>query len=494
MSDRWITIAAIFVAACMGGPAGADGGSYDAWAREVVASGLTPGLSVAVVRDGRVEWSAALGKADLATGRTVTRETRFYLASTSKALTALATACVAARGGIDLDATLDRALSGASFPEGYPADSFRVRDLLTHTHGIDRRGPVSLRVAFTGEYTNQDLLRALGAHRRALTGHAFVYSNLGYDLAGILLAPTKTRGWKEVVEKEVLDPLGMEHTTAYRSRLSEKEIAMPHEMGAGGLEAVTLAKHDANLGPAGGHFSTAEDLARLVIAELSARKGRGRSPIPREVLLETQRLHAVQSRKVGPFQRFGWGLGWDMATYEGDTLLTRSGSFSGYWSFVSFAPGLDAGVVILSNGGGASGAAVDLLATVLYDHLRGRPDAGGKLASGLAAAAAEAARGREELEADLEKRAARSRDLPHPLDAYAGVYTNAYFGTLELRLEHGTLTAAMGVARSAVEPFDAEKNQLRVELIGGAGVVEALFEGDGPARALRFFDAEFVRR
>jgi len=64
----------------------------------------------------------------------------------------------------------------------------RVVDLLTHTHGIGD-GPVSFRVAFSGDYENDDLLLALASHPPAASGRAFRYSNLGYDLFGLLLAP-----------------------------------------------------------------------------------------------------------------------------------------------------------------------------------------------------------------------------------------------------------------------------------------------------------------
>jgi len=463
----------------------------DSLARDAMATGLTPGMSVAVVVDGRITWTAGFGHADRERERPVRPGTRFYIGSTSKALTALAAARLAARGALDLDAPLSRALPGAVFPVGVPAESVRVRDLLTHTHGIDGQGPISLRVAFTGEYTNDELLRLLENHRPARGGREFQYSNLGYDLIGVVLAPAERGGWKEVVEREVTRPLGMTATTAWRSRVPEDSLAQPYELGAHGPERIRLAKEDANMGPAGGHFSTAPDLARLLVAELDGGRVAGRQAIERRVIAETQRLQATQDREFTFFHRHGWGLGWDLGTYDGDTLLHRFGSFAGYRSHVSFMPRRGLGVVVLVNGGVASSTIADAMAAAIYDRLLERAGVRARLAGRLAAAAE---RGRR-IVADLEKRAANVGVLPLPLDAYAGRYASPIYGTLVLEVLDGRLQASMGAARCPAEVFDAAKHQLRVELFGGGSVVTAVLAEDGRSvSALELLETRFDRR
>jgi CubicO group peptidase (beta-lactamase class C family) len=458
-------------------------------------SGLTPGMAVAVVRGGEVAWAAGFGDADREAGRKVTPETRFYIASTSKALTALAASIRAARGEIDLDAPLSRVFPGTAFPEGVSPESVRVRDLLTHTHGIDPEGPVSLRVAFTGAYTNDELLRLLRAHKRAGSGRTFQYSNLGYDLIGIVLAPEGRDGWKQVVEQEVLIPSGMLRTTAWRSRVPDHELAQPYEFGPNGFERIRLAKEDANMGPAGGHFSTASDLARLLIAELNGGRIEGRAAFPSACLAETQRLHTGNDLTVGFIHRFGWGLGWDLGTYEGDTLVHRFGSFPGYRSHVSFMPARDLGVVVLVNGGGIASPLADVVAAALYDRLLGRPETDQRLDRRLNELAAQTEERKGAIQADRAKRAARPQTLPHPLVDYVGVYENPSLGAVELRLEGDHLEAVMGVARSSVEAYDAAKNKLRVELLGRGSVMEARFSGgSGRASSLVLLDTVFERR
>jgi CubicO group peptidase (beta-lactamase class C family) len=463
--------------------------TIDSWARPLVEQAfsreLSPGLSVAVVTRQGTIWTWSGGKADLESGRAVTDATSFYIASTSKALLALAVALRADSGALDLDQTLAQAFPGARFPAAYDASSATVRDLLTHTHGIHPRGPISLRVAFSGDYDNELLLNLLGEHG-VLPDRSFVYSNLGYDLAGILLDRATTRGWADILRSTVLEPLAMHETSSWVSRLPEEQRAMPHELGANGFERIRLAKADANMGPAGGQFASARDLARLVEAELTGGMVAGQRVFPEEVITETQRQQVAQEKSYAFFDRFGWGLGWDLAHYESDIVVQRFGSFAGYRSHVSFIPERGIGVVALTNGGSASSRLTDIVACALYDHVAGRDDVQERLTTRLDSLAADAARKRADAESDQQLQTTRQAPLPHPIDTYIGHYVSASFGTLEiLRGSSPTgLVSVFGVQRSPVEFLDVEQNIFRVKLLGRGSGLEFQYEDsdDRPGR------------
>jgi CubicO group peptidase (beta-lactamase class C family) len=475
-------LTAVLVTAALATP----NADLDSVATRLFRTGLSPGMSAAVVRGDRVVWQGAWGFADREAGRRVTPSTRFYIGSTTKTFTALAALRRAQRGQLDLDAPLSRAFPGLVLHAGLQPDSIRVRDLLTHTHGIDPMGPVSVRVAFTGEYTNAELLKALRLHPPGPDGRAFRYSNLGYDLVGILLAPKARGGWRDVVEREALRPLGMIATTAWRSRVPAKLLAMPYELGADGPERVPLAKEDANMGPAGGLFSTATDLAQVIIAELDQGRVPGAPGLDPGVVAATRVERVPQDRMSGEIHRVAWAYGWDVGVADGDTLYHRFGSFAGYRSHVSFLPEHGIGVVVLVNGGGGSPLA-DQVAAALYDRLRGRPEK--DRATGLVRARAEA---REGVAADAAKRAARGRSMRLPWAAFAGRYRNPDWGTIELHAQGDSLVARMGLARSAVQVYDRAKDQLRVELFGSGSVLTAEIAGDRVV-ALELAGARFIR-
>lgn len=467
----------------------------DAFVARVVDAGLVPGLSVAVSQDDWVLYSAGYGSADLASGRRVGEETRFYIASSTKALTATAVVLLAHRGELALDAPVTRYLPSLRLTPPLDASTIRLRDLLTLSHGIDDEGSVVFRTAYTGDFTPELLIELLADHKPAKSGRAFKYGNLGYNILGLVLEATGEGSWKEIVAREVLEPLGMRQTTAYVSRLDTQQIALPHRFEPDGrFRRVPLGKADENMHAAGGHFATAGDLARFVAVHASGGRLAGRQVFPREPIERSHELHVEQDVDWREIHRFGWGFGWDLGTWEDKTLLHRFGTFTGYRPHMSFLPEQGLGVVVLVNGLGPAFYAVDLIAFYIYDRLLGTPDVEAKYAAKLADLVAETRRMQERFAGQMEQRRARQGPLRHPLEAYAGIYESRSLGRMEWRVVAGGLEVRMGVAAARAEVYDAAEDQLRVELTGGGSVVDFEFgPAGGPARALTF-DGETLTR
>ncbi|MEM7054402.1 MAG: serine hydrolase domain-containing protein [Pseudomonadota bacterium] len=106
------------------------------YAQQLIDAGLAPGLSVAVVAGDRVVDHFGIGIADIDNGRPVDEGTRFYIASTTKALTATAVVLLAAEGRIALDAPVTRYLPELVLGEGMNTDEVTIHDLLAMTEGI----------------------------------------------------------------------------------------------------------------------------------------------------------------------------------------------------------------------------------------------------------------------------------------------------------------------------------------------------------------------
>ena len=458
----------------------------------VLALDITPGMTIAIVRDKEVIYAKGFGVADHDTRRPVTADTQFYIASTTKSITALAAAVLAQRKAIDLDAPLSGALPGVKLHERLSADRITLRDLLTHTHGIAPGGPVDFRTAYTGDFTGPQLLDLLAAHPPAPSGRSFSYSNLGYNIFSLVLDRVFREGWKEVIDREVLRPLGMRNTTAFMSKTDRSQLAQPYELRPDGPQRVNYAKQDGNMHAAGGYLSTANDLARYLIAHINGGRIGTTQAIPQKAIAETHRQQAVQDRVFGSFQRFGWGLGWDLATYDGDTVLQRFGGFRGFFSHVSFMPARRIGVVVLANGGSAGGMVADAVATFAYDRLLNKPpqrqqDRWREFTDAVA-------RGRASIARDLATRQSRPQTTPLALPAYAGTYESRALGSMVWTLENNRLQVAMGIARGMAEAYDAAKHQFRVDLTGGGSVVSFRVTPGAPApESLQFQNQTFTR-
>jgi CubicO group peptidase (beta-lactamase class C family) len=466
----------------------------DVFIQRAMATNLSPGLGVAVVRGDDIVYANGFGVADRERGVRATADTQFYIASTTKSFTALAGSLLAARGELDLDATLARALPGARLHPEVSGDAITIRHLLTHTHGLAPNGPVVVRTAFSGEFTNEQLLDVLRFHGPTSTGRAFNYSNLGYNVFGLVIDAKNTEGWKQVIQREVLDPLGMRSTTSWISKTDATRLAQPYEVRSGNAARVEYLKRDENMQAAGGHVSTANDLARYLVAHINGGRIDGRQTLPEAAVTATHRLQVEQDRDFGSFHRVGWGLGWDIATYDGDRVLQRFGGFEGFFSHLSFMPERKVGVVVLANGGGAGGLISDIVATYAYDRALEKPGLAQRTEERWAAFTKGMAQREAAIAKDRATRQARSQKTPLPLDAYVGAYESPALGRMVWTLENGRLKVQMGIARGDVEVYDSARNQLRIEITGGGSVVTFLDEPGAPRPArFEWLGHEFLR-
>ena len=459
----------------------------DRFASQILATGIVPGMSLAVVTSEGIAYTRGYGFANVESRLAATADTQFYIASTTKALTALAGALLHDRGRLDLDAPLSFYLPDAQMHPELSATDISLRDLLTMTHGIASIGPVDIRAAFTGDASHPELKALLRHHPPAENGREFRYGNLGYNVFSLVLEDRFPGGWKQVVRDAVLLPLQMDSTTAFVTQADRSRLAMPYRFRESGLERLRYAKHDETMHAAGGHISTVKDMARFVATQLGAGRLEGVQAFPSSVIEETRRQHAAQDRRLGPYERYGWGLGWDLARYAGDAVVQRFGGFSGFSSHVSLMPEHDLGVVVLANATGPAGQLGDMVARFTYHRVLGKPDVDARFGEEL--------RGAMEmitsyLSRDAAARNARPHTTPLPLAAYAGEYASPVLGRLRWTWEEDRLLVRWGVAESTVEVYDGAQHQLRVELLGGGAVVDF----DVPTGATRPTGFEFLNR
>jgi hypothetical protein len=292
----------------------------------------------------------------------------------------------------------------------------------------------------------------------------------------------------------VFEPLAMDETTALVSSVEADRLAMPHALAPSGrFERIALGKADANMHAGGGHLTSARSLARFVAAHVSGGMLDGSRVMSREVVGLTQQRHASQDRSFGPFERDGWGYGWDLAEWNGHRLVQRFGGFAGYYAHMSFMPEHDIGVVVLSNGVSGMPTA-DLVALYAYDRLLGRDDLEAEYDAQFDELVAIHNDRAERVGQARADRAKRLAPLPRELSSYAGTYRNQSFGTMDWRVVAGGLEVTMGVAHSRAEIFDAADNLLRVTLTGGGTVVGFEFEdGEEQAARVSWSDQVFTR-
>jgi CubicO group peptidase (beta-lactamase class C family) len=489
---------AILLAASTAVPASAQNNrqiaaDVDAFVQRVVSLSGTAGLSIAVVKGDQPLLVKGYGFADIERKRPVTENTAFYIASTTKAFTALAMALMADKKVVDLDAPLTRYLADVKWGEGVNADNVTLRSLLTHTHGIGNNGPVVWRTAFTGEHDNALLKELLQHHTASNQGRNYSYTNLGYNVAGIIIDQVTRGKWQDALTTNVMKPLGMTSTTPYISQLDSSRLAMPYTMDPNGPRRVHYAKGDANMQAAGGLVSTASDLAKWLEVQINQGKLDGKQIFPQHVIAETQRLQVSASERRGEMQMIGYTLGWMVSLSGSDTVLHHGGGFSVFRTNIALIPKQKIGLAVMVNEGNLGMAAVELITQYVLDRAREVPGWREKYDQTLAQLPARLEKAREGITQDRQRRAARPQTLPYPLETYAGTYENPQGGTMRWTVRDGRLWVQMGLLKSVTEVFDAANNRMRAELEPGTGNVLSFKIENGRAVSVTYSNLEFKR-
>ncbi|MEH3089014.1 MAG: serine hydrolase [Microbacterium arborescens] len=213
-------------------------------------------------------WSSAHGLADRASGTPVAHDTRFAIASGSKAFTALAVMRLVEDGALALDTTA-RSILGDDLP--LVDEAVTIEHLLGHTSGIgdyiDEDDDIELSEFFLDvpvhTLTTAEAFVPLldGIPAKAEPGETFAYCNSGYVVLAILIERVTGRGFHEVVRELVLDPAGLDATRFPRT----DELGGDHARGYvadDGLRVNTLHL-PVRAGGDGGASTTASDVHRF---------------------------------------------------------------------------------------------------------------------------------------------------------------------------------------------------------------------------------------
>jgi len=456
--------------------------------------GSLPGLSVAVASaDGF--YVQASGVTDIATSERVITDTAFYIASSTKPLTALALATLAARGELDLDVTLAAIAPDAQWPSEINADQVTFRHLLTHSSGIANDG-ISFRLAYSGEHDPAllwQLLRSSSANTQAPLG-AFRYTNTGYNLATILTDRHIGIAWQDLLQREVFRPAGMTRSTARASvaKAGGWSVARPHLSLPDGTSRIYLEKEDRTMQSAGGVVMSANDALCWLQLMLQYGVVNGRQAVDARAVALTHIPVVDVIGSPGSYGRRAYALGWYHGLYRDELLLHHFGSFPGARSHVSFLPSRQIGVAAFANNSGTVSEITDALANFVYDRSAGRKSAKQTFLSEVERLVARRDEQLSQMLSDKKDRAGRTTTLGRPHRTYEGVYENAQFGKIRIDNRSTDLNVAIGLLHAISEP-GASAETIRVELLPGSGQTIRFNDAGTSPTSLVYQGKTFVR-
>ena len=442
---------------------------------------VVPGFSIAVVTPGATVLEKGYGVTAVSDGVPMSADTQVYIASSTKSFTALAVASLAKRGLIDLDTPISNYVPTIAKSA---AGQTTLRQLLSHTHGLSEEA-LTWRTAYSGQYTRELLLTLVENLELSETSGEFDYSNTGYVITSLVLEHRFNKPWQAIVKEEVLTPIGMNSTTAYVSALDER-YARPHSW-YGVKNQFPLTKQDNTMHAAGGHFSTATDMALWLQAQLGDGRVDDRQVFSPGLIASTQTPVVSLDADFYTYKRHHYGLGWYHADYRGQKMLHHFGSFAGYRAHVSFVPELGIGVAVLVNDSSRPGFNLpDLIANYIYD-----------LAAGTDAPEQKAREEIDRIAGMIEPMVGRTppkrpRNAPDDEARFAGSYENEKYGNISFSMSQDGLVATYGNLSSATTY--KEDGSIRMELIPYRGTLGRFIDTeDGKVVSFEFRGARFDR-
>ncbi len=165
-----------------------------------------PGMSLAIVKDGKVVLSKGFGYKSFEKKIPVTADTQFAIGSATKAFTALSVLMSQDEGKLSLDEHPNKYLPYFKINDAETNEKIKVRNLLTHSSGLNRTDLGWI----TGKLTRAETIKVAGeAKPVAKLGEKFLYQNVMYATAGEIVSKVQNMTWENYVAQKILKPLGM---------------------------------------------------------------------------------------------------------------------------------------------------------------------------------------------------------------------------------------------------------------------------------------------
>jgi CubicO group peptidase (beta-lactamase class C family) len=395
-----------------------------------------PGVSVAVVKDGKVVLSRGYGVRDIASGEPMTHDTIVPILSISKQFTSFAAGLLADEKRLMFNLPI-----ATYFPQFKTSDpeataTVTLRDLLSHRSGIPELTFLERDVSLTREQAVERLPHLTGFTSPRST---WSYSNYGYAIASRIIERAADKRFEDFVEDRVFKPLGMIRSTySYDIAAGDPNRLSPVVVQSGKDVSLPLP-HQSNLtAAAGGIYSTADDMAKWMLLQLSAGElNQGELIKPQTLSYLHQPAYAFGPGSRAPdVVRVGYALGWYNEVFRGYPLIRHGGYAPGVNTEVELLPQKRLGVAVFTNHD--LPPFTEALAKALLDRLLG-VSSRDWLAEGL--------KSENVIKASLvssRKSAERSRvsgtRMSHKLSEYEGTYNHPGYGDVHVRSQGGRLS------------------------------------------------------
>lgn len=331
--------------------------------RERMAFHQVPAVSIALVNHGKVEWVRAYGVLEAATARPASPATLFQAGSVSKAVTAMGALHLVEQHALSLDAPANDALRAWKIPDNTFTRTTPVtlRQLLNHSAGMTVHGfhgyapgqaiPSLLQVLDGAPPANSDPIRV-----DVTPGTLWRYSGGGFSVVQLMMTEAGKAPFDPLMQRTVLGPLGMRDST-YALSLPpawQDRAATGHRSDGSALPRHWQIYPES---AAAGLWSTAADLARIVIEVQQAQGGQSGK------VLSSAMTATLLTRGLGEY-----GLGFYVEPLGAGTSFSHSGGTDGFRAQLYGYSHTGQGVVVLTNSDNGAALIAELLGSISAEY------------------------------------------------------------------------------------------------------------------------------
>ena len=411
---------------------------FDALVEESLKKWSVPGAGIAIVKNGEPVLVKGYGYRDLEGKAPVTENTQFAIGSSSKAFTTLILGMLVEDGIIEWDEPVRTYLPSFTLHDDYASREMTPRDLVCHRSGLPRHDLLW----YGSPFSRKELVDRL-RYLEPNVGfrYEFQYQNLMFMTAGYLAGEVKGTTWEALVNERIFGPLGMTNSTlsvedmerapdfAFGYEKKKNEKTKEDE-----IKRMPFRNIDA-VGPAGAINSSAADMAKWVALHMTGGKIGDQQIVSPETIAELHRPQMVvhgglfaQLLKQPEMPHMMYALGWFVQPYRGHEMIHHGGNIDGFSAFVAFMPDDNVGIVVLTNANGT--VLPEVVALTVFDRFLGVDETDWN--ERFQAAWSQIEKAEEDAKKAEDVTRKKGTKTSHPLEDYAGRYTNDGYGSIEI--------------------------------------------------------------
>ena len=338
-----------------------------------------PGISVGIIKDGKIIYSKGFGVRSLTTNQKMTDETLVGIASNSKGFTATALAMLADEGKLKFDDKVSKYIPEFQMNDAYVSQEITIKDLITHRAGL---GLGQGDLMFFPEGGNLSVSDIVHNVRYLKPDHSFrttlEYNNIMFIVAGEVIHRISGLSWADFIEQRILKPVGMTSSFGSYNRAKAANVSNIIDAHAPVDGKAIAVPHDWNesANAAGGIISNIKDMstwAEFLMNGFTTKDGKKLVTDKQIQQLWNLQISTPVALKNAYDSNFGgYGLGWFLTDVKGHKQVYHTGGLIGTVTQFTLIPDMKLGIIVLTNQ--QSGAAFSSITNTVKDSYLGIAD------------------------------------------------------------------------------------------------------------------------